>query len=97
VTSELLADRVDSVAHQLGQFGFTTVALHGDLFDGPDRERMERALARMDPESIVSINGGERLVAFAVPRTSGDPREAWERWTQGADSEKRSPGRTRQR
>lgn len=77
------AFRGEDFAVTLGDMGFSTVMLHGDLFRPADRAVLEDALARMDDAPAVSRDGGERVAAYDVPRRAGvDARAAWARWAQ---------------
>lgn len=82
VSGRLLADESAAVAERLGSLGFSTVALHPDPFDPADRERLMQALARIDPSPTQSTDGGERVVAYAIPHLpDARPRAAWATWT----------------
>ncbi|MCB9761483.1 MAG: hypothetical protein H6739_16690 [Alphaproteobacteria bacterium] len=65
LVTALLAE--EPVGEALAEEGFATVALHADLFTPGDRARLEEGLLRMDPTPAESRDGGERILAFAVP------------------------------
>lgn len=65
----------------LAELGFATVMFHDDLFRPQDRALFAAALADLDPEPVVSSDGGEHVVAYRVPAGDAhDPAGAWTRW-----------------
>jgi hypothetical protein len=82
VTGRLLEAESAAVAERLGALGFTTVALHPDPFAPADRQRIMGALAQIDPSPTQSADGGDRVVAYAIPLVAeARPRTAWASWT----------------
>jgi hypothetical protein len=53
--------------------GVTTLAWHPDVFRADDREQLESALARLDPAPVVSTDGGDHVVAYAIPERAPTP------------------------
>ncbi len=85
VAGKLLAGEVDTVRDRLSAFGFTTLAVHPDLFHPGDRARLGRALASLDPEPTASVDGGDHVVAYRIPWAMGADvaRAAWVVWAEG--------------
>lgn len=71
----------DDLGQPLAELGFTTVMFHDDLFRAHDRALLAAALAKVDPAPLVTTDGGEHVVAYAVPAGGGgDPAGAWALW-----------------
>ncbi len=62
----LLADDAASVRRLARGWGYETLALHADLYPQGDRDRLMAVLAQLDPAPKVSLDGGERILAYAV-------------------------------
>jgi hypothetical protein len=67
VSDALLRGDLDAAHARLVQDGFTTLAWHPDVFAAGDRDRLRAALARLDPAPVVSTDGGDHVVAYAIP------------------------------
>ncbi|MFZ5480245.1 MAG: hypothetical protein ACOZNI_26005 [Myxococcota bacterium] len=81
LVSELLAGRPAEAAAKLGALGFTTVALHPDLFHAGDRARLASALNVIDASPTRTTDGGETVVAYRIPEVAGaDPAAEWSTW-----------------
>ncbi len=69
VSDALLRGDIDAAHARLVQDGFTTLAWHPDVFAAGDRDRLRAALARLDPTPEVSTDGGDHVVAYAIPES----------------------------
>jgi hypothetical protein len=84
--SRLFAGDAEGLRLGLGELGFTTLVVHTDVFSEGDLARLSPALAALDPAALVRTDGGERVVAAAIPASpsAADPREraaAWARFS----------------
>ncbi len=75
----LIDGEVASVSDTLSRLGFGSVVLHLDAFRESDRRLLRAALGRIDPEAVESTDGGEHVLAFAVPdpADAAEARAAW--------------------
>jgi hypothetical protein len=81
LVAALLAGETEAAKAKLGALGFTTVALHPDLFHPGDRDRLTRALAAIDGAPARSTDGGETVVAYRIPEVAGaSPATEWSTW-----------------
>jgi hypothetical protein len=62
----VFAGRAQTAAGALAALGFTTVAVHADLFSEGDRLRIEEAMKTVDPKPDESRDGGEHLIAYSL-------------------------------
>ncbi|GDX79785.1 hypothetical protein LBMAG42_15960 [Deltaproteobacteria bacterium] len=79
ITSALLDGEAEVVRAQLASFGYSTIALHPDVFRPSDRARILSALAAVDPAPAESVDMGDHVVAFAVSGAADaeTARAAW--------------------
>ncbi|MEY3212575.1 MAG: hypothetical protein RIT28_3056 [Pseudomonadota bacterium] len=57
----------------LRRWRFEAVALHPDLFTPGDRARLQSALSVLDPTPAESVDGGEHLLVYALPKGHARP------------------------
>lgn len=67
----------------LAELGFSTLAVHPDLYPPGERARLAAALAAVDPAPVRSTDQGEHVVAYALGPAGPAPAEAWARWGGG--------------
>jgi hypothetical protein len=67
LTPLLLAGDAAGAAALLRGWRFSTVALWPDFYAAGDRARIQGTLAVLDPSPVSSTDGGEYVVAYAVP------------------------------
>lgn len=79
VTSALLAGEAEVVRTQLAGFGYTTLALHPDVFRPSDRTRLVATLAELDAAPAESMDMGDHVVAYAISDAADvtTARSAW--------------------
>jgi hypothetical protein len=70
LTDALLREDLPAAYALLHANGFTTVALHPDVFRTSDRQRVTASLARLDSSPVASTDGGDHVVAYRVPTTA---------------------------
>ena len=72
LTHRLLAGNATNVPATLSAMGFSGVALHVDLFRPADADILQQALtSALGVPLATSTDGGETVVAYAVPAASG--------------------------
>lgn len=66
VTDLLLRGDAEPARAALAGLGFTTLALHPDLYGAGDRARLAASLAVLDATPTSSTDGGDHVVAYAI-------------------------------
>ncbi len=79
VTGPVLEGDAEVVRSHLAGFGYTTLALHPDLFRPSDRARILATLAEVDPAPAESIDAGDHVLAYAI-RDAADAEAARAAW-----------------
>lgn len=79
LTDPLLEGSAESTRTELARFGYTSLALHPDLFRPSDRARIVAALATLDPAPVESIDEGDHVLVYAIPDAADAEaaRAAW--------------------
>lgn len=79
LVARLLSGQGAQAGAHLGEMGFGAVAMHVDLFTPGDQRRLWAGMAAWGQGPAESVDGGERIVVFPVPRpdAGGDPRVAY--------------------
>ncbi len=90
VLERALVGEAEEAAERLAAFGYEHLVLHADPFHPSDRALLEHAFAHVDPDPVVSLDGGERVLAYRLPSVDGDPVVAWEAWSALSPSERRA-------